>query len=221
MKPKLLKLISKNHNNATRDYFARMNKKKINCVRIAKKYSFQYWDGDRKYGYGGYKYDGRWKKIALQLINKYSLTKKSKILDIGCGKSHLIYEITRILKSNNIHGLDISKYAIKNSPREIKKNLKLFDARKNLNYPKNYFDLIISINLIHNFKIFEISNFLKNILKISKKSYIAMESYRSDQELINLQCWALTAQSFFSDIEWEWILKKNKYFRDYELIFFD
>ena len=79
---------------------------------------------------------------------------------------------------------------------------------------------MISINLIHNFSINNIFSFIQNILDISKKTYIATESYRNDKELFNLQCWALTAESFFSSKEWEWILKKNKYFREYELIYF-
>ena len=75
----------------------------------------------RKYGYGGYKYDGRWKKVAKKIINKYKLTENSKVLDIGCGKGHLVYELSKILKSKNIYGLDISNYAIKTAPKEIKK----------------------------------------------------------------------------------------------------
>ena len=79
----------------------------------------------------------------------------------------------------------------------IRKNLSLKDCRKGLNYKKKYFDLILSINLIHNFSIYEIKNFLINVVKISKKSYISTESYRNERELFNLQCWALTAESFF------------------------
>tara|TARA_B100001029_G_C14860711_1_gene338943 strand:- start:94 stop:666 length:573 start_codon:yes stop_codon:yes gene_type:complete len=189
-------------------------------MKISKKYSFDYWDGKRSYGYGGYKYDGRWQAIAKKIIKKYKLTKNSRVLDIGCGKGHLVYELSKILNSKKIIGLDISKYGIKNSPRRIRNQLKVFDARKKINFKKNYFDLVVSINLIHNFSISEIFQLLKNIVHISKKSFISTESYRNNQELFNLQCWALTADSFFSEYEWRWILKQNKYFRDYELIYF-
>ena len=218
--PKLINLITSNHKRTKRNYLQRMTNSKVKSMKISKKYSFDYWDGKRSYGYGGYKYDGRWQAIAKKIIKKYKLKKNSRVLDIGCGKGHLVYELSKILNSKKIIGLDISKYGIKNSPRRIRNQLKVFDARKKINFKKNYFDLVVSINLIHNFSISEIFQLLKNIVHISKKSFISTESYRNNQELFNLQCWALTADSFFSEYEWRWILKQNKYFRDYELIYF-
>jgi len=220
MKPQLIRLISKNHNKTKRNYLRRMANQKVMTMGISKKYAFEYWDGNRKFGYGGYKYDGRWKQIAKKLIKKYKLNQNSKILDIGCGKGHLIFELSKILNSKNVYGIDISSYAKKNSPISIKNKITCLDARKKINYKKDYFDLVISINLIHNFSINDIFYFLKNILHISKKTYLATESYRNDRELFNLQCWALTADSFFSNKEWEWIFKTNNYNRQYELIYF-
>ena len=218
--PKLVTLITKNHKKTKRNYLKRMINQKVKCMKISKKYSFDYWDGKRSYGYGGYHYDGRWKEIARKIIKKYKLNKDSKVLDVGCGKGYLVYELSKLLNSDKILGLDISRYAIKKSPKKIRKQLKVFDARKKLNFNRNYFDLVISINLIHNFVLKEVYGFIKNVVKISKKSYISTESYRNDKELFNLQCWALTADSFFSSEEWKWILKENNYSRDYELIYF-
>ncbi len=218
--PRLVNLITKNHKKTKRNYLKRMINQKVKCMKISKKYSFHYWDGKRSYGYGGYHYDGRWREIAKKIIKKYKLNKKSKVLDVGCGKGYLVYELSKILNSDKILGVDISKYAIKKAPKNIRKQLKVYDARKKLNFNNNYFDLVISINLIHNFVLHEVFSFIKNIVKISKKSYISTESYRNDKELFNLQCWALTADSFFSSHEWKWILKENNYNRDYELIYF-
>ena len=211
MDPKLIKLISSNHKKTKRNYLKRMMFQKVKSMTISKKYSYDYWDGKRQYGYGGYKYDGRWKHIAKKLAKKYQLNKNSKILDIGCGKGHLIYELSKLLKSKNIFGLDISKYAKKRAPSAIKKNIKCYDATKKIKFKKNNFDLVISINVIHNFSIDKVFNFLKDIIYISKSTYIATESYRNDKELFNLQCWALTAESFFSAEEWKWILKSKKF----------
>ena len=220
MNPKLIRLITSNHQKTKRNYLKRMISNKIRTMKISKTYGREYWDGKREYGYGGYRYDGRWISIAKKLIKKYKLNSNSKILDIGCGKGFLVYDLSKLLNSQSVYGIDLSRYAIKNSIRKVKQNLKVFDARKNLNFKKNEFDLIISINLIHNFTIFEINNFLKKICHISKSSYITTESYRNNKELFNLQCWALTCESFFSAAEWKWIFKENSYFRDYELIYF-
>ena len=219
MNPNSIKLITNNHKKTKRNYLKRMLNKKIHAMQISKKYDFDYWDGNRMYGYGGYKYDGRWVDVAKKIIKKYRLNSKSKVLDIGCGKGFLVYELSKLLKSDNIYGIDISKYSIGKSPNEIKKKLKIIDARKKLNYKKREFDLIISINLIHNFNLKELFDFIKNVHYISKKTYLSTESYRNNFELFNLQCWALTADSFFSNKEWEWIFKTNKYYRDYELIY--
>ena len=219
MTPKLVKLITKNHTSTTRNYGARMISTKSNIMKISKKYGFDYWDGNRKFGYGGYYDDGRWKSVAKKIIEKYKLNSKSKVLDIGCGKGYLVKELSLALNSKNIYGLDISRYAINKSPKIIRKNLKIFDARKKINFNKK-FDLVISINLIHNFELKEVFSFLKNIISISNKSYISTESYRNEKELYNLQCWALTCESFFSNKEWKWILSVSNYNRDYELIYF-
>ena len=220
MNPKLIKIISSNHKKTKRNYLKRMMFQKVKSMAVSKKYSYDYWDGKRQYGYGGYVYDGRWNSVAKKLIEKYKLNKNSKVLDIGCGKGHLIYELSKLLNSKNIFGLDISKYAEKKSPLAIKKNIKCYDATKKLKFKKKNFDLVISINLIHNFSIDKVFSFLKNVLYISKNTYLATESYRNDKELFNLQCWALTAESFFSAKEWKWILKSNNYNREYELIYF-
>ena len=89
------------------------------------------------------------------------------------------------------------------------------------NFFDNFFDLIISINLVHNLEINHLKKFIKDVIKISKKSFITTESYRNEKELYNLQCWALTCESFFSEKEWKWLFNQYGYNRDYELIFFE
>ena len=90
--------INKLHNSTKRNFLDRMKNQKVKCMRVASNYSFDYWDGDRKYGYGGYKYiEGRWETVAKKIIKTYLLTNNSKILDVGCGKGYLLFEIKKIL----------------------------------------------------------------------------------------------------------------------------
>ena len=190
-------------------------------MREAKKYERNYWDGPRKYGYGGYKYiPGRWTKVANKIINKFNLTNKSNILDIGCGKAFLLYEIKKILPQIRIAGFDISKHAIKSAPAEIKKFLFTHDTKKKYPFKKNNFDLAISTGCFHNLNIFDLKFSLNEIKRVSKQSYIMVESYRNEKELFNLQCWALTCESFFSKKEWIWLFKEYNYNRNYEFIYF-
>jgi ubiquinone/menaquinone biosynthesis C-methylase UbiE len=220
--PKELFFLQKNHNNTKRNYLQRMQNNKVFCMGIAKKYENQYWDGNRKFGYGGYRYiPGRLTKITKLLIKRFKLTNKSKILDIGCGKGFLLYEIKKILPGATVVGLDISKHGIKNCHPSLKNNLKIFDAKKKLPFKNGQFDLALSFGLYHNFSIFELEKSLKEFSRVSKKNYLMVESYQNDKQLFNLQCWALTCESFFSPKEWEWIFKKFKYKGDYEFIYFN
>ncbi len=222
-KNKEKKFIQKIHNSTKRDYLSRMANQKVKAMIIASKYGYDYWDGPRKYGYGGHKFiEGYWMGLAKKLIKNYNLNNKSKILDIGCGKGFLLYEIKKILPKIKIKGIDISGYAIKNSHRIIKKYLETHKAEniKNLKYKKNAYDLTISINCLHNLELNDLQNSLEGISHISKKSYIVVESYKDENELFNLQCWALTCKSFFSKREWIYLFKLFNYKGDFEFITF-
>ena len=104
-------------------------------MTISKKYGYDYWDGNRKFGYGGYKYiPGRWKEVAKKFIKRYKLNNQSKILDLGCGKGFLLFEIREILPKIQITGIDISKYGLKNSKKEISQFLFKADLKKKLKF---------------------------------------------------------------------------------------
>ncbi len=218
---KELKLITKIHNSTKRNYLHRMVNSKIKCMLEAKKYEKNYWDGPRKFGYGGYRYiPGRLMPVAKKLIKKFKLNNKSIILDVGCGKGYLLYEIKRILPEIHICGFDRSRYAIKNAHKEIKKDLFVHLAEKKYPFSKKKFDLALSMGCFHNLEINDLKFTLSEIQRVSKKSYVMVESYRNEKELFNLQCWALTCESFFSKAEWKWIFKQFKFKNYYEFIYF-
>lgn len=210
------------HTQTKRNYIERMTNNKIYCSEVAKKYSKDYWDGNRKFGYGGYKYiPGRWKLVAEKMVKTYKLDSKSKILDAGCGKGFLLHEIKLLIPGIEINGFDISDYAIKNSHKSVKSNIFMHDIRKKFPFKNKEFDLVISLGTIHNLKVFDIKNAIQEIGRVGKSSYVMVESYRNLKELFNLQCWALTCESFFSTDEWLWLYKSFKYSGDYEFIFFE
>ena len=215
-------IIQKLHTSSKRDYLKRMNDNKAKCMNVGQKFDKEYWDGDKKYGYGGYQYiKDRWKPVAHKIIKKYNLKNNSCILDIGCGKGYLLYEIKKILPNIKFFGIDVSKYAKKNAHKEVAKNIKILNASSRYPFKKKYFDLVISMNTLHNLEINDLKESLNEISRVGKKSYIVVESFRNNIELFNLQCWALTANAFFSKNEWVWLLKKFKYKGDYEFIYFE
>ncbi|MCX6050964.1 MAG: class I SAM-dependent methyltransferase [Campylobacterales bacterium] len=214
-------LFNKLHKKTSRKYIDRMVDDKINCMLKSKEYGYDYWDGDRRFGYGGYKYDGRWKEIAEDLITQYNLTNESKVLDVGCGKAFLLYELKQLLPDITIAGFDISSYAIQNAQDMIKDKLYIHKAQDKYSYADNEFDLVISLGTLHNLKIFDLKKAVQEIERVGKEKFIMVESYRNEEELFNLECWALTCESFFTPEEWAWLYSEWNYSGDYEFIYFE
>jgi SAM-dependent methyltransferase len=210
------------HQATTRDYLTRMVDDKASCMMIAKKYDFDYWDGNRRYGYGGYKYiPGRWKPVAESLIKTYGLGPGSKVLDVGCGKGFLLHEMILLEPELEISGFDISKYGINESTDLIQPGLFLHRAQDPLPYVDDEFDLVISLATLHNLRLFDLKKALEEIERVGKQGYVMLESYRNEKELFNLQCWALTCESFFDNEEWVWLYESFGYMGDYEFIYFE
>jgi ubiquinone/menaquinone biosynthesis C-methylase UbiE len=218
---RLLDIVTPLHESAKRDCLARMVDDKVNCMKVAKKYGKDYWDGERRFGYGGYNYiPGRWKPVAEKLIHTYKLTKDSKILDIGCGKSYLLYEMKLLIPDLDIIGIDSSDYALENAKYEIRPLIFKHNAKVRLPFKNKQFDLVISLGTFHNLRIPELKIALSEMDRVGMEGYLMLESYRNDKELFNLQCWALTAESFFDKEEWIWLYKNFGYKGDYEFIYF-
>lgn len=211
----LVNFIQDIHSSTPRDYMGRMNDNKVDCSTIARRFDKNFFDGERRFGYGGYKDDGRWKQVAQKLVDRYGLNPTSEVADIGCGKGFLLRDIEEITGCG-VSGYDISEYCTENNVLDL---VWEFDIGKD-NLPDD-FDLIISINTLHNLTLPELRHAIYQINEWGKQSYIVVESYRNVQELHNLQCWALTCEQFFRPEEWEMIFKLFNYTGDYEFIFFE
>lgn len=214
--------ITKVHTSTKRNYVERVVEyDKAECAAVAKQYGKDYWDGDRKYGYGGYRYDGRWRVIAEKMAQHYGIKSGDKILDVGCGKGYLLYEFTQAVPGVEIVGIDISEYAIQNAKEEVKPFLTAGNA-VDLPFPDKNFDLVVSILTLHNLYNYELRQALQEIERVGKQDkYIVVESYRNEEEKVNLLYWQLTCQSFYTPQEWEWFFKESGYTGDYGCIFFE
>ncbi len=210
------------HKSTKRDYLARMNDDKVHCMLKAKEYGADYWDGDRRYGYGGYNYRaGYWTPVAQSLIDTYNLKPGSKILDLGCGKGFLLHELLLLEPELQVVGTDISEHGLSHTTDLVKPHVQIHDARGEFKWQDKEFDLVISLTLLHNLRAFDLENCLREIQRIGKSHYVTSESYRTELEQFNLQCWALTCETFFDLDEWLWMFEKTGYTGDYEFIYFE
>lgn len=214
--------VMKLHQSTTRDYLARVVKyDKASCAEIAIQFGKDYWDGDRRYGYGGYHYDGRWRPVAQAMARHYGLKAGDTILDVGCGKGFLLYEFTQAVPGVQVAGLDISQHAIDHAKEEVKPFLRVGNAVR-LPWPDRSFDFVVSVTTLHNLYNYELRQALHEIERVGKsKKHIIVDAYRNEREKMNLMYWQLTLRAFYTPKEWEWCLAEGGYTGDYSYIVFE
>jgi SAM-dependent methyltransferase len=216
-----LNIVNALHRRTARDYVGRMTDDKVRCSEVARRFDRDYWDGDRRYGYGGYKYDGRWSVVARQLVETYALLDNARILDVGCGRGFLLYEFTRLLPGCAVTGFDVSEHALATAKKEVRPHLFRHDARDSFPFPSGSFDLAVSINALHNLPPEDTSRALAEMERIAANKFLVVESFRTPEELFNLQCWALTCETFFRPESWAWLFAQAGYTGEYEFIYFE
>jgi protein-L-isoaspartate(D-aspartate) O-methyltransferase len=217
-----INFIQQAHQATKRNYLARVTEAdKAECAIISKKFGVEYFDGDRKYGYGGFRYDGRWVAVAKAMIDHYKLQPGMRVLDIGCAKGFLVHDFMKTLPGLEAYGIDISEYAIENAMPEVKDRLKVGSA-VSLPYGDKEFDLVVCLNTLHNLRLPQLEKALREIERVGKQhKYVVNDSYRNDHEKVNLMYWQLTCECFFTPEEWAWVFEKCGYTGDYGGIFFD
>lgn len=217
-----INFLEKYQSKTKRNYIQRViEHNKAECAIKAKEWGLDYWDGDRKYGYGGYHYDGRWKSIAQDIAEHYGLKAGDKVLDIGCGKGFLLYELTQVVPGIEVTGIDVSEYAIKNSKEEIRDFLHVGSSVE-LPFKTENFDFVYTINTFHNLCIEDLLLSIKEMERVGKgnKKWCCVESYRNEEEKANLLYWQLTCESFFRPQGWKYLLTSCNYQGDCGFIYF-
>ena len=193
-----------NYPKAKRDLNARLESKSEESRKIGRKFSFDYFDGDRNYGYGGFTYNPKfWQPVVPTIVEKYKLDNSSNVLDVGCAKGFFLHDLKLNFPSITIAGIDISEYAISNSLPDVKDFLKISNAKK-LPFQSNTFDFVISINTIHNLNREDCALALQEIERVTKgNSFITVDAYRNDEEKTRMEAWNLTALTMMSVDEWK------------------
>ena len=212
------------HKATKRDYLARVNDPdfpKARAAALAKQWDFDYWDGDRRINYGGYSYmPGRWEPVARKMIEHYGLKPGHKVLDVGCGKGFQMLELSKALPGLEVRGIDISTYAIENAHPEVKHSI-ILSCASSLPFGTEEFDFIFSINTLHNLHNKQLELALKEMMRVGKRQYICVESYRSEVEKANLLYWQVTCEQFNNPDDWLWWFQATGYSGDHSFIFFE
>jgi len=200
----------------TRDINARAEAKSDESRTIARQFGFDYFDGSRDYGYGGFSYNEKyWKYVVQDLISRYGLREESTVLDVGCAKGFFLHDLRNAIPNLELSGVDISSYAIEHSLPSVKDSLQVADACR-LPYPDNSFDFVISINTLHNLDREGCARGLLEIERVSRgNSFITVDAYANPEEKMRMESWNLTALTMMSRDEWKLFFKEVGYSGDY------
>lgn len=186
-----------------RNVAARATAKSPEIIAISRRFGREYFDGPRDYGYGGYRYDGRWVPVAEDIVAHFGLNPGMRVLDVGCAKGFLVKDLMKVCPGLEVFGLDISDYAIRNCEPEVVGRLQVGNA-DTLPFPNASFDAVISINTIHNFDRAGVIKSLKEIQRVSRGgAFVQVDSYHTEEQKQLFLDWVLTA--YFHDYPAKWL----------------
>jgi ubiquinone/menaquinone biosynthesis C-methylase UbiE len=184
--------------------------------RISKQFGRDYFDGDRRFGYGGYNYHPRfWTDTVRYIRDYYQLRDDAAILDIGCAKGFMLYDFMQLMPKAQCAGIDISAYAIDNALPAIKPILRVGNA-KSLPFPDKSFDLVLAVNTIHNLPYQECKESLREIQRVSRlNAFVMVDAYRTEEERQGMLRWVLTAETMLHVDDWLKLFADANYTGDY------
>ena len=183
---------------------------------VARQFGQEYFDGDRLTGYGGYNYHPRfWTETVKRFADHYQLADAARVLDVGCAKGFMMHDFKLLLPALDIRGVDVSEYALEHALDDVKSNITLASADQ-LPFEDDAFDLVISINTIHNLPPDRCAQALREIQRVSRgNAFVVVDAWRNEAERQNLAKWNLTAQTYMHVDDWVREFARVGYTGDY------
>ena len=188
----------------------------MDVIRVAREYGEMYFDGPREYGYGGYRYDGRWKPVARDIVEHFGLVPGMRVLDVGCAKGFLVKDLLGDCPGLEVFGIDVSAYALSHCEPEVIGRLHLGSADC-LPFPDHSFDAIVSNNTLHNLSREDVVVALREIERVGQGSaFVQVDSYHTEEQRALFQDWVLTAKFHDFPDGWFQVFQEAGYRGDYD-----
>ena len=193
----------------------RREAKSPEAIAIAKQFGEVYFDGPREFGYGGYRYDGRWIPVSRDIVAHFDLKPGMRVLDVGCAKGFLVKDLMKVCPGLEVFGLDISLYALMHCEPEVVGRLHLGTAEK-LPFPDHSFDCVISLNTVHNFPRPRALKVMQEIERVSRdRSFVQIDSFHTPEQKEIFESWVLTAEFYDYPDGWKRLFAEAGYSGDY------
>ncbi|MCU7555004.1 class I SAM-dependent methyltransferase [Alteromonas sp. ASW11-19] len=206
----------RNYPKTKRNTQARSEEKTPEVRAVARQFGEEFFDGDRQYGYGGFSYQPRfWQPVIPDLQDHYKLNSESRVLDVGCAKGFFLYDLQQLIPGITAKGVDVSEYAIENAKPEVAEHMAVACA-SDLPFADDSFDLVMSVNTVHNLEKEACGKALQEIMRVSRgNAFITVDAYRDDEEKARMYEWNLTAKTIMHVDEWKAFFKQVGYTGDY------
>jgi len=186
-----------------RNVAARGAAKTPEIIAKSREYGFEYFDGPREYGYGGFRYDGRWIPIAEDIVRHFGLKAGDRVLDVGCAKGFVVKDLMKVCPGLEAFGLDISEYALMHCEPEVIGRLHVGNAMR-LPFPDKSFAAVLCVNTVHNLERPDVLTALREIERLAPgRGYVQVDSYRTPDQKDLFESWVLTAK--YHDYPQGWI----------------
>jgi len=183
---------------------------------VARQFGIEYFDGDRLYGYGGYRYHPRfWQETVRRFRDHYNLADNASLLDVGCAKGFMLHDFRELMPQLNVAGIDISPYAIENAIETVRPFLQVGNAGE-LPFDDDSFDLVICINTVHNLPLDECKQGLREVQRVTRRhAFVTMDAWRTEEERQRLMKWNLTALTYMHVDDWKKLFAEVGYKGDF------
>lgn len=183
---------------------------------LAREFGQDFFDGDRLNGYGGYHYHPRfWTDTVARFRDHYQLADDARILDVGCAKGFMLYDFQLLMPQARLAGIDVSEYAIEHAKEEVRPFVQVADARS-LPYPDRSFDLVISINTVHNLDLEDCKQAIREIERVSDgHAFLTVDAWRTDEQKERMYAWNLTALTMMHVDDWMQLFRDVGYTGDF------
>ncbi len=208
--------LMRNYPKTKRDSKARGASKTEADRALAREFGRAFFDGDRSHGYGGFSYNSRfWEPVVPDFQSHFDLKSGSTLLDVGCAKGFMLFDMQRLIPGLQVYGVDISSYAIENAKAEVREFCQVANVI-DLPFDDNSVDVVVSITTIHNLEGDDLVKALREIERVSRKgSFITVDAYRNDEEKEAMFAWNLTAKTILHVDEWKQLFLDVGYTGDY------
>lgn len=183
---------------------------------VARRFGREFFDGERRHGYGGFSYHPMfWKPVVPAFQDHFGLTKDSSLLDVGCAKGFMLHDLVEQIPCLRVAGVDVSEYAVQHAMDDVRGQVQVGDARS-LPFPDKSFDVVISINTIHNLDRGDCAVALREIERVARRgAFVTVDAYRNDEEREAMYAWNLTARTILHVDEWKEFFRQVGYSGDY------